>query len=134
MEECFICYSSPSGNNYWVELSCNHKLCHQCYTKLTTQLCPYCRQPFNKDNKLIQDIHSPSQQLNTFNFIELDIEITIISNSINNNRIERQRYRRRRRNLTFDEVVERRKMIKEKCKRKWEHKENRLKKWYDIII
>ena len=36
--------------------------------------------------------------------------------------------RNRRRNLSFDEVIERRKIVKARCKRKWTKKNNRLDK------
>lgn len=50
--------------------------------------------------------------------------------------IERQRHRKRRKNLTEEEIIEKRKIIREKCKRKWMIKENRLSKikWYDINL
>jgi len=43
-------------------------------------------------------------------------------------RIKKNITRRRRRDLSFDEVLERRLLIKKRCSRKWEHKEARLNK------
>ena len=67
-----------------------------------------------------------SNRLNRFN--DLNFEDTGI--------VQRQRYRKRRRNLSEDEIKERRKIIREKCRRKWLIKENRLNKinWYDINV
>lgn len=50
--------------------------------------------------------------------------------------VGRQRYRKRRKNLTEEEIKEKRKIIREKCRRKWTIKENRLSKtnWYDIPV
>ena len=50
--------------------------------------------------------------------------------------VERQRYRKRRKHLSEEEVKEKRKIIRDKCKRKWMIKENRLNKinWYEIEI
>jgi hypothetical protein len=50
--------------------------------------------------------------------------------------VGRQRYRKRRKNLTEEEIKEKRKIIRGKCRRKWTIKENRLSKtnWYDITV
>ena len=84
--------------------------------------------------------YSPPSQLYTTNrlinsFTELNINtIEDYDYNIPNSRLTRNRYRKRRRNLPEEEIKERRRIIKEKCKRKWTNKENRLKKWYEIIV
>ena len=49
-------------------------------------------------------------------------------------RARRNMNRNRRRNLSFDEVLQRRRRIKNKCKRKWMRKNGRLAKinFYDL--
>ena len=127
-----ICYSSSTE---WKILPCCHKLCFSCYIKLIHESCPYCRQHFKysvdeiniRHNKNIN--HIPQQLTNSFNELTIDSDY-----NIPNSRTNRQRFRKRRRNLTEDEVKERRRIIKKKCKNKWTCKENRMKKWYHIMV
>ena len=164
MEECYICFSSLESSDF-KSLPCSHKICFSCYLRLEKTKCPLCRKDFkynledkNKRRELgIQNkYNSPSTQQNY-------IERTRINdfNNVNNNdnnfysdrtrrRINRennihienigiagrQRYRKRRKNLSEEEIKEKRKIIREKCKRKWMIKENRLNKvnWYDINV
>ena len=39
MEECMICFDL-TDNNHFIVFSCKHKVCSQCYPKLTH--CPLC--------------------------------------------------------------------------------------------
>lgn len=160
MEECYICFSNLEPSDF-KSLPCFHKICFSCYLRLEKSKCPLCRKDFkynkediNKRKELgIQNkYNSPSAQqnyiertrINDFNFQQN----TYLNNSRrrNNNQLEnfeegigivgRQRYRKRRRNLSEEEIKEKRKIIREKCKRKWTIKENRLNKtnWYDINV
>lgn len=145
MEDCYICLAVPSDNN-WKELGCSHKMCFSCFIRLANQTCPFCRKEFRYTNEEIimrQKLnikYSPPSQLYTTNrlinsFTELNINtIEDYDYNIPNSRLTRNRYRKRRRNLPEEEIKERRRIIKEKCKRKWTNKENRLKKWYEIIV
>jgi hypothetical protein len=145
MEECNICLSIPVNNN-WKELNCSHKMCFSCFLKLQKQTCPFCRSSFKytqSEIKLRKDLninyisYNPPSQLNNMNEL-LDSFNQLNTNDDNYNipfsRINRNRIRKRRKNLSEDELNKRRKNIKERCKRKWTNKENRLKKWYNIII
>lgn len=40
-DTCIICYNDNSG-----KLSCNHRVCIECVTKINRK-CPYCRKMFN---------------------------------------------------------------------------------------
>ena len=66
MDECGICLESKSFFN---TLSCTHKVCSDCYPKLKTSKCPYCRTPFIKQTNTISKISQPS--------LEIDFEYTI---------------------------------------------------------
>lgn len=107
MEDCHICLLSVPINTI-EKLLCSHTLCHYCYTHLQKHTCPFCRAPFeykydNNDNNIIIDI----QYSGLFH---------------------RQTRRRRRRNLTQEEIIERRRIIRERCRCKWEMKNKRLLK------
>ncbi len=153
MEDCNICYSKISDVSEKKTLSCQHSLCENCYLQLTQSLCPYCRTYFeysdedkNKRKKLnINNNYTPPPQLfdpsinlldNSFNQLEIS------NNTRNNNyhipfsRRNRQKFRRRRRDLTEEEIKERRQIIRNKCKRKWLLKEGRLNKlkWFEVIL
>lgn len=131
MEDCTICYLKT---NNWKVLPCSHKLCKKCYMKLRHSSCPYCRREFtytkeeqNKRNN-INNQHPP-QQYNIENYIN-DYR------DIRGSRINRNRFRRRRRNLSMKEIKERRRIIKKKCKRKWNKKNSRALKtnWWNIEV
>jgi len=151
MEDCNICYSKISDLSEQKTLSCQHSLCNNCYLHLTKSLCPYCRSSFEyslddiiKRQELNIDTHNvPPLQLSdtTINLLEdsfnqLDISDNIINNNIHFSRYNRQKIRRRRKNLTDDEIKEKRRIIRNKCKRKWLLKEGRLNKlkWYEVIL
>jgi hypothetical protein len=159
MEECYICFSSIESNStQWKTLSCSHKLCYNCYVRLDKCICPLCRKTFkyskediirrrelNIDNKY-SNKNSPSpvdtrlddisaytrnnvRNRNNQNNIDIDFDYNI-------GIVGRQRYRKRRKNLTEEEVKERRELIRKRCRAKFLKKENRLSKinWYDINV
>lgn len=164
MEECYICFSSLESSDF-KSLPCSHKICFSCYLRLEKPKCPLCRKDFkynledkNKRRELgIQNkYNSPSAQqtyiertrINDLSNVNQSDNIFYSDrsrrriNRENNVNIEnvgivgRQRYRKRRKNLSEEEIKEKRKIIREKCKRKWMIKENRLNKinWYDINV
>jgi len=127
-------------------LSCNHVLCESCYLRLDKTYCPYCRKVFTysrndiiKRNKLNLNYNwQPPSQIS--NYIPPDTNISTIptvivpSNNSRNrslepfSRVRKNMTRIRRRNLSFDEVLERRKVIRRRCQMKWMRKNGRLEK------
>ena len=164
MEECYICFSNLESNDF-KSLPCSHKICFSCYLRLEKTKCPLCRKDFNynlEDKNKRRELgiqnkyNSPSAQQNYIERTRIN-DLTNIDQTTNifyPNRIRRrvnvdnnfqfenigvvgrQRYRKRRKNLSEEEIKERRRIIREKCKRKWTKKENRLNKvnWYDINV
>lgn len=149
MEDCKICYSNESNK----KLPCGHELCSSCCVRLNSAICPYCRQNFifNADEIKqrfqlgivngykrelppvlpIDWIRPVPRQLN-----ELEIVHEPFSRIVNDPyaRARRSGERRRRRFLSLDEVLERRKELKERKARHWERKNNRLNKNYSGLI
>ena len=105
---CYICYENKKNIK---TLECNHKICYGCYNNLIKCCCPFCRREFKKE--LPKKITSP---------------IRILINYEPFSRVRRNMKRRRRKNLTFDEVLMRRKRIKKRCRRKWMKKNRRKNK------
>ena len=140
MEECYICYNRVKlDDNLWVKLICNHKMCKKCFKKLedintinNIYKCPFCRQNYRSTRKS-NNLNTPQVRPNINLEINLEISINFEIN-IPNSRLNNRRIRRRRRNLSMDEIKERRDYIKKKCKKKWTSKDKRLKKlkWYEI--
>lgn len=164
MEECYICFSNLEQIDF-KSLPCSHKTCISCYLKLEKTKCPLCRKDFkyskedlNKRKELgIQNkYNSPSAQQNYIDRTRINDfnNFNNFNNQYSTSRtirriyrdeyideedigiVGRQRYRKRRKNLSEEEVKEKRKIIREKCRRKWMIKENRLSKinWYDINV
>ena len=156
MEECLICYSKPEKMK---QLACNHSLCNSCYLHLDTQECPFCREKFTYSksesikrknmNINYRNWQPPNELLfpNSFNdYRRIRSRTRRVYNPLNNNeimdniecpgapfsRINKNRKRRRRRQLSLDEILERRKNIRKKCKKKWERKNKRLRKMWWI--
>ena len=48
MYKCDICFEEKKKKKV---LGCNHFLCKMCYDKLMTNTCPFCRQPFQREEK-----------------------------------------------------------------------------------
>ena len=117
MEECMICYINQKLDDFKI-LGCSHKLCTGCYLQLQTETCPYCRAPFIYLQQEREIVH----------FVD---EVYI---PIDGHTPRQKTYRRRRRNLTYEEISERRNMIKKRCKKKWKSKDGRLNKtkWYNL--
>tara|TARA_B100000767_G_C19764429_1_gene536782 strand:+ start:349 stop:753 length:405 start_codon:yes stop_codon:yes gene_type:complete len=121
--ECHICYEHKT-DKLFKTLVCNHKLCFNCYNKLIQSTCPFCRHP----------IEIPNPSVYIAPDIPFSIEDTYITqdNYTNNHqpfsRVRRNMKRRRRRNLSFDEVLKKRRRIKKRCKQKWMRKNGRLRK------
>lgn len=44
VKECEICYNNYCENNFKI-LDCKHQLCSDCYNKLNSFVCPFCRAP-----------------------------------------------------------------------------------------
>ncbi len=146
MEGCSICFSKFSEkidhNKSKKTLLCCHSLCFSCYIRLDKTQCPFCRTNFNyTDKELITrnklDINysnwQPPSQITNY------IPINIIHSQDNDNgdfldrdipfsRVRRNMRRKRRKDLTFQQVLERRNKIKKRCKMKWNKKNGRFKK------
>lgn len=136
MEDCYICYCKIYKIH---RLPCNHTLCYNCYIKLIQPHCPFCRQPFTYSADDIKN--KPVSP--TASYINMMIDNLNISNNnplydsnLDNHeyrnepfsRVRRNCNRKRRRDLTFEEVLERRQIIRKRCKDKWMKKEGRLNK------
>jgi hypothetical protein len=120
-------------------LPCSHSFCSNCCVRLNAPVCPYCRQVFIFNSEEIKEriklgiLNGYKWDASSNIIIEPEI---IIENEINNesfSRVRRNMYRRRRRTLTFEEVLEKRQQIKTKKARHWERKNNRLVKidWWE---
>ena len=143
MEDCYICYCKIDKIH---RLPCNHTLCYNCYIKLIQPHCPFCRQPFtySADDIKNKPVSPTASYINNSINVMLDnLHISNnnplydnIDNHDNHNadnfgpfsRVRRNCNRKRRRDLTFEEVLERRQMIRKRCKDKWMKKEGRLNK------
>jgi len=132
MEECIICMIQKS---FFKVLTCDHKLCFSCFKKLPKNQCPYCRQEMTIDeinerktnNKAIikpPQIYQPSQIIVLDDFEDYNEQVIVPFA-----RYYRNMNRKRRRNLSFDEVTERRQRIKKKMREKWMRKNGRLRKF-----
>lgn len=119
MEDCNICYQSKEK---FINPSCGHKLCQTCFDSLKKNLCPYCRKEYNSDEISQKNyIYPPSYEIDNLYF-----RTQILHTNIPYARYYRNMERRRRRNLTFEQVKKRRQIIKSKMRRKWMRKNGRL--------
>lgn len=154
MEECYICFTTIEKPSDFSVLSCSHKLCKFCYLRLDKPNCPLCRQQFTYTRNEIYErkqlgiidkynkYNSPSAQHSRINDLSLFTDIERINNRSNSNNqnqnndnnqyfsglISRQSNRKRRRNLSEDEIKEKRSIIRERCRNKWIRKNGRLAK------
>lgn len=152
MEECYICFTTIEDLSEFSILSCSHKLCKNCYLRLDKQNCPLCRKQFTYTKDEIYErkqlgiidkynkYNSPSAQRSRINDLSLFTETEIINRPNSNNRnhndnnqyfsglIFRQSNRKRRRNLSDEEIKEKRSIIRERCRNKWMKKNARLAK------
>ena len=157
MEECYICFTTIEKPSDFSVLSCSHKLCKFCYLRLDKPNCPLCRQQFTYTKDEIYErkqlgiidkynkYNSPSAQRSRINDLSLFTDIERINhrpnsnnnqnhdNDINHNQylsgiIARQTNRKRRRNLSEEEIKEKRSIVREICRNKWIRKNGRLAK------
>jgi hypothetical protein len=158
MEDCKICYSNESNK----KLPCGHELCSSCCVRLNSAICPYCRQNFifNADEikQRLQlgiingykreippvpilprdwitpvprqldelEIHEPFSRIINPPFSGIVIDPYA--------RARRSGERRRRRFLSLDEVLERRKQLKERKARHWEKKNAQATRHYQSVL
>lgn len=159
MECCSICFleftEKPSINlnnrcRFQKFLSCGHNLCFSCYLKLQQTKCPFCRTDFTYSfedlfikNKKNNKVHSLNIQGNNQNTQIIDLWQPPTATEYSQNyetsinepfsRLKKNTFRKRRRNLSVDELLLRRQNIKKRCQRKWSHKNGRLAKEKDSI-
>lgn len=139
MEDCNICYQSK--DSFFEASKCGHSLCIDCFRLLNKNECPFCRQSYThaeiiikgyNNSQTIYNYNPPQYNINLPNInIRLDIYNTEETEQVIHipfSRIRRNMIRKKRRNLTFDEVKERRRKIRKKMRMKWNRKNNRLKK------
>ena len=141
MEDCKICYSKESNK----KLPCKHELCSSCCVRLNSALCPFCRANFIFNAEEIKE-RIQLGLINGYNWETPNLNILprnwLSNRQINNNyqelvinepfsRARKSGDRRRRRFLSLDEVLERRKELKERKVRHWEKKNGRLIKITD---
>tara|TARA_B110000902_G_C14216627_1_gene553455 strand:- start:770 stop:1177 length:408 start_codon:yes stop_codon:yes gene_type:complete len=130
--ECHICYEHKSCNKFKT-LVCNHKLCYCCFKKLLQNTCPFCRHLITLPNPSgTKNVSYHSIPISNQNLLDTTSDIYIRADPYS--RIRRNMTRNRRRNLSFDDVLKKRRRIKNKCKRKWMRKNGRLAKinFYDL--
>ena len=157
MESCTICcfkYSDeykPDINRTKKTLSCHHYLCHSCFIRLEHAHCPFCRRNFTYSSQELSERKAlnldyykwqPPSQIT--NYIPGEIirvrninRPTLLERIIHDepfSRVRKNMHRRRRKDLTFEEVLERREMIRKRCKRKWKRKEGNANKESHISL
>jgi len=121
-----------SKDNFFTASVCGHRLCKDCFKLLQKNNCPFCRQPYTQNEIEIRLGNNSNNNINppqNYYRIELynEIEDSFIP-QVPFSRIRRNMIRKRRRNLTFEEIRERRKIIKKRMKRKWLIKNRRREK------
>lgn len=132
MEDCNICYQSKE--KFLTASVCGHSLCLDCFKLLEKTECPFCRQSYTQEELKIKGIYinsSTNYNPPSYQNINLRLELYEDDNTIIQvpfSRIRRNMVRRRRRNLTFEEVKLRRERIRKKMKLKWKRKYGRLRK------
>ena len=129
-------------------LSCDHFLCESCYLRLDKTYCPFCRKVFTystldilkrKKLNLNYNWQHPSQINNYIppdNYNNIGLPSSTLRVNRRNHQFVNEPYsrarknmnRRRRRNLSFDEVLERRRIIRRRCRSKWMKKNGRMLK------
>lgn len=144
MEECCVCISSAENKK---TLSCSHFLCYDCYIRLDKPCCPLCRNDFKYTQQELIERHNlninysnwqPPEQLTNINFNVIENTFSVVFDNyityVPNQRLNKNRFRRRRRALSLDEIKERRRLIKKRCKLKWDKKNGYKNKvrWYEI--
>lgn len=148
MEDCKICYITVSDK----KLPCGHELCSKCVVRLNSASCPYCRQQFTfsleeiKQRIKLNIVNGyqweapPGLAFRPSDWIDSPRQLNspLVDSPLVNepySRVKKNMERRRRRFLSFDEVLERRKQIKERKARHWEKKNAQLKNsmdWWEV--
>ena len=147
MEDCKICYITVSDK----KLPCGHELCSKCVVRLNSASCPYCRQQFTfsleeiKQRIKLNIVNGyqweapPGLAFRPSDWIDSPRQLNspLVDSPLNEpySRVKKNMERRRRRFLSFDEVLERRKQIKERKARHWEKKNAQLKNsmdWWEV--
>lgn len=129
MEDCNICFQSRK--KFLTASVCGHKICLECFKSLVKNICPFCRQSYTLSELVLKK----KQRINSnYNPPQNNYRISLLQNTEAYNqipyiRVRRNMIRRRRRNLTFNEVIERRKIIKQRMRRKWCRKNGRDRKF-----
>ena len=123
--ECYICLEDKSC---FEVLPCNHSLCSSCYHKLRKSQCPFCRESFIKKQKKPKKHNS---NLPRFYIPEAIASVSqnILPEAIIDNspfsRALKNRRRKRRRNLSLEEVLFKRQLIRKRSRMKWNKKNRR---------
>jgi len=126
-----------SNEKFLTASVCGHKLCFECFKLLQKNTCPFCRQPYTQEELALKPniIQANSNTYNPPVYSQNNYRINLYNETeeafipqIPYSRVRRNMIRKRRRNLTFEEVLERRKLVKKRMKRKWERKSRRLEK------
>ena len=112
--QCYICLEDKSC---FEVLPCNHSLCKSCYHKLRKTQCPFCRESFikkqkkpQKNNSNLPRVYIPESIANQNILPEAIIDNSPYSRALKNRR------RKRRRNLSFEEVLFRRQLIRKRSR------------------
>jgi len=158
MEDCPICFQQVSENKE-KKLPCTHTLCYSCYIRLDKTICPLCRSGFiysNQDqinrnqlnldytwqppneilNYIPPNLINSHQENNTTNNIHTSNNLNT-SDIYQNVQTRRRTKRRRRKNLTIQEINEKRRIINKKKKMKFQKKHRRFLKtnpWWELPI
>ena len=137
MEDCQICFSELSNKT----LPCCHKLCSKCVVRLNSASCPFCRQNFIFSSEEIKE-RLKLKIINGYDW-EVPSNIAFRETNLNNrqlntiteetinlpfSRVIQNMQRRRRRCLSFEEVLERRQLIRKKILNHWNRKHGYLQK------
>jgi len=149
MEDCKICYETVSNK----KLPCGHELCSKCVVRLNSASCPFCRQHFIfslaeiKERIKLNIVNGyqwevpPGLAFRPSDWIHFprQLNLSVVEEPISQepfSRVKKNMERRRRRFLSFDEVLERRKQINERKARHWDKKNAQLLKnnngWWEI--
>lgn len=128
MEDCNICYQSKE--KMLKASTCGHELCMDCFKSLRLNTCPYCRQSYTREelklkgNNIEIQHYIPPQ----YNYITRNLNLDDENIQVPFSRVRRNMVRKRRRNLSFEEIKEKRRIIKKRMKMKWCKKNGRLNK------
>jgi len=150
MEDCKICYSTVSDK----KLPCGHDLCSSCVVRLNSALCPFCRKNFLftaeeiKQRIKLKIVNGyqvevpPGLAFNPLDWVEnRQLNVSLVNREQNMvsepfSRARKSMERRRRRFLSFEEVLERRQIIKDRKARHWDKKNAQLQRtqqgWWEV--